>query len=299
MMRYQGEIVDPHQHFWEPADGNQPWLCPEGAIDFRYGDYSAIKRRYLPDDYARDAEHWNVVATIYIETEWREDDPLGELAWVESLATRCGRPNAMIAHARLNRPDADAVLARHSASKLVRGIRHKPGGARVPGKTGRTLMSDEGWRRGYSLLERHGFHFELQVAWWHLDEAAALARDFPNTRIILNHTGLPSDRSDEALAGWRRALERLSREPNTAIKISGLGQLGITSPASTDAWIIEQAISTFTPDRAMFASNYPVDSLCGSFDDIYRSFSRAASSLGEEQQRKLFANTARHIYSLP
>jgi 3-deoxy-D-manno-octulosonic acid (KDO) 8-phosphate synthase len=42
-------------------------------IPFRYGDYSAIRRPYLPPHYLADAGRHRVVKTVYVETEW---DPL-------------------------------------------------------------------------------------------------------------------------------------------------------------------------------------------------------------------------------
>ncbi len=53
-----------------------------------------------------------------------------------------------------------------------------------------------------------GLRFDLQTPWWHLHEAARLAADFPDTQIILNHTGLPADRSAEGINGWKRAMAR-------------------------------------------------------------------------------------------
>ena len=38
---------------------------------------------------------------------------------------------------------------------------------------------------------------------------------FPDTQIILNHTGLPADRSAEGIAGWRRAMTALRRRAPT------------------------------------------------------------------------------------
>ena len=37
-------IVDAHQHFWDPATHYYPWLNDEPPIRFRYGDYRAIRR---------------------------------------------------------------------------------------------------------------------------------------------------------------------------------------------------------------------------------------------------------------
>ena len=46
-------IADAHQHFWDPHANYLPWLCDPEPIAFRYGDYSALKRRYLPEEHAR------------------------------------------------------------------------------------------------------------------------------------------------------------------------------------------------------------------------------------------------------
>ena len=63
-------IVDAHQHFWDPRAHYYPWLCDAEMIPFRYGDYSAIRRPYLPHDYAADTAGYRVVKTVHIEAEW-------------------------------------------------------------------------------------------------------------------------------------------------------------------------------------------------------------------------------------
>ncbi len=159
-------------------------------------------------------------------------------------------------------------------------------------------MDDEKWRRGYALLERHGFSFDLQTPWWHLDAAAQLARDFPRTTLILNHTGLPADRSAEGLGGWRRSMETLAREPNVALKISGLGQRGLPWTLEANGAIIRDAIAIFGADRCMFASNFPVDSLTGSFQTIFQGFRDAVAKETPSNKRKLFHDNAIRIYRL-
>src|SRR5262252_8569718 len=53
-------LVDAHQHFWDPGVHYYPWLNDEPPIVFRYGDYGAIRRRYLPTDYLADAAPYQV-----------------------------------------------------------------------------------------------------------------------------------------------------------------------------------------------------------------------------------------------
>src|SRR5689334_5258381 len=125
-------IVDPHLHFWDLGRNYYPWLCDPEPIAFRYGDYSAIQRNYLPADYLADAAPLQIVATVHIEAEWDPADPVAETRWLEETAGRYGLPTAAVGQARLEREDADAVLARHAGSPLVRGIRCKPRAAAAP-----------------------------------------------------------------------------------------------------------------------------------------------------------------------
>ena len=295
-------IVDAHQHFWDLEHNYLPWLCDEEAVPFRYGDYSALRRSYLPQDYFRDAAGHAVVKTVYVETEWDPRDPLGETTWLQEIVAQSGFPHAIVAGARLDDPEVEPVLAGHAAFPQVRGIRHKPQAAASPagvqiGAPG--SMADPAWRRGYALLEKYRLSFDLQTPWWHLAEAARLARDFPRTQIILNHTGLPADRSADGLAGWRRAMATLAAEPNAAVKISGLGQPGQPWTLEANGPIVRDTIEIFGVDRCMFASNFPVDGLCADLDTIFAGFKTIVADLGRTERRKLFHDNAVRIYRLP
>lgn len=294
-------IVDAHQHFWDPFANDYPWLRPEAHLPFRYGDYSALKRRYLPADYRADAAGHDIVATVHVEAEWRPGDPVGETRWLAGLRAATGLPTVAVAQARLDREDVGEVLAEQAGFDFVRGIRHKPAAAASARDATRGApgsMDDERWRRGYALLERHGLSFDLQTPWWHLAAAAELARDFPRTQIIINHAGLPADRSADGLAAWRGALALAAAEPNIALKISGLGIKGERWSEAANAPVVRQALALFGAERCLFASNYPVDSLVGSFDTIFSGFKALTADLPPEERRKLFCENARRIYRI-
>jgi predicted TIM-barrel fold metal-dependent hydrolase len=283
------QIADAHQHFWDPRVNYHPWLCDAAPIPFRYGDYASLRRPYLPADYFADARGLDVVKTVYVETEWDPRDPLGETAWVERLRRDTGWPTVMVAQAWLDRDDVAEVLERQAGFAFVRGIRHKP----RPGAT-----RDARWRAGYGLLARHRLRFDLQTAWTELADAAALCRDYPDTQLVLNHTGLPADRSPEGLAGWKAALRTLAACPNAAIKISGIGQPGQRWTAAANREVVLAAIEAFGTGRAMFASNVPVDGLCASFAEIYSGFREIVKDFPGPEQRRLFHDNAVRIYAM-
>lgn len=293
------QIIDAHQHFWDIDKNYLPWLRDEPPIPFRYGDYSSLKRNYLPADYRRDAGRFEVIGSVFVETEWDPRDPVGETKWVSALAAREGLPSVMVAQAWLDRADAETVLAAHGANPLVRGIRHKPKAAKAPGLVEEGApgsMGDPAWRRGFAMLKPNGLSFDLQTPWWHLKEARALADDFGDTTIVLNHTGLPSDRSSDGLAGWRAALKTLAGAANADIKISGIGIPGRPWTVTDNRPVVLDAIDIFGPQRVMFASNFPVDSLVATFETIFSGFDEITAGFSEIERAAMFRDNARRIY---
>ena len=294
-------IIDAHQHFWDLERNYHPWLRDEPMIPFRYGDYRALKRNYLPDDYRADSQNHTIAGTVYMEAEWNPADPLGETRWIEQLHAETGLPTAMVTQAWLDRDDVADVLAAQSQSPLVRGIRHKPKAAASAAEVragAAGSMSDPRWRAGYALLEEYGLSFDLQTSYWHLYEAAELAGDFPKIPMIINHTGLPADRSAAGLNNWRSALRAVAEQPNTALKISGLGLPGKPWRLSDNQDIILDAIALFGVERCLFASNFPVDGLCGDFDTIINGYKQAVADFEPAEQRLLFHDNAVRIYRL-
>lgn len=296
------EIVDAHHHLWDLAGPlHYPWLQDDPPIPFRYGDYSAIRRSYLPADYRRDTARQNVVATVFMEAEVRRDQEAAETRWVQDVAERHGFPHAIIGHAHFEADDIAAVLKAHAAVPLLRGIRQKPrtfasAAAIEPGAPG--SMSDPNWRRGVARLRDHGLHYELQVPFWHLREAAELARAMPDLRIILNHTGVPGDRSEAGLRQWRDGMAALAAEPNVRVKISGIGLPGRPWTVADNQPIVLTTIELFGVDRCLFASNFPVDGVCADFDTIFDGFQAIVAHLPAGEQRKLFRDNALREYRI-
>jgi predicted TIM-barrel fold metal-dependent hydrolase len=233
-------------------------------------------------DYRRDAAGWTVTHGVYVEAEWDPRDPAGEMDFIAGVRAREHFPTVAIAQAWLESEDCVAVLESHAARSFVRGVRQKP----KPGQ-----MDDTRWRAGFARLAPLGLHLELQAAFAQMIEAARLARDFPDTTIVVNHAGLPPamDRS-----AWRAAMSGLAACDNVAVKISGLGNLDAAARREVTLALIEQ----FAVQRAMFASNYPVDSLRDSFDAIWRTFDEITKGFADAERRALFHDNAMRIYRM-
>ena len=129
-----------------------------------------------------------------------------------------------------------------------------------------------------------------------------VARAFLNRgdvgETLAAHAGLPADRSPEGLSAWRKNMALAARAPNIAVKISGLGLAGRPWRAEDNVPVVRQAIEMFGVDRCMFASNFPVDKLCGEFGVIFGAYLAAAADLSAADRMRLFRDNAVKIYRL-
>ena len=295
-------IVDAHQHFWDLTAGNPyPNLTEPSQQQFRYGDKAKLRCDYMPPDYRRNVAAHNVVATVHVQVGW-PGNPLGETAWLASLRAREGLPSVGLGQAELQEAGVAEVLAGHAREDWMRGVRTKPRQSEDPRQAKRNQpgsMDDPAWRRGFEHLAKHRFVCDVQVPFWYLPEIADLARDHPGTPIALNHSALPSDRSPEGITAWRRALELVAPLPNVHLKVSGIGVPPGIWPVEENIEIVRDAIAIMGWQRCLFASNFPVDSLCASFHTIFSAFKKAVADRPRPEIRALFHDNARALYRIP
>ena len=294
-------IVDPHHHLWDLERFSYPWLSARPLPASVAGDVAPIAKSYLLDDYLADTANQNVVKSVHVDAGFDPSQPAEETRWLQSIADQRGFPHGIVARAELHRPDVEATLAAHCRFPNVRGIRHIVNWHPDPAKTYVTkpdFLADTAWLRGFALLKRYNLSFDLQLYPSQMPDAAALAAAHGDTRIILNHAGMPVDRDPEALALWRTGMRALAAQPNVWVKISGLGMVDWRWTEDSIRPFVLDTIEIFGPDRCMFASNFPVDKLYSSFDALYGAFKSIVSDFTKSEQRKLFSDTALAVYRI-
>jgi predicted TIM-barrel fold metal-dependent hydrolase len=293
-------IVDPHQHLWDFTRAHYGWLMDRPLPNNPAGDCTPIARPYGIDDYLADTRGWNIVKTVHVDAGADPRDALRETRWLQEIAGARGYPQGIVAYAALENPQVESLLAAHCEHRNVRGIRQIINWHRDPLKTytPHDLLHDEAWRRGFALLRQYELSFDLQIYPSQMPAAAALAARNPGTQLVLNHCGMPTDRDEDGLAAWKQGMALLAEQPNVAVKISGLAMIDRAwTPESIRPFVLT-AIECFGTDRAMFASNFPVDRLYGSFTRHYNAYDRIVADFSESERRALFGGNAARIYRL-
>jgi predicted TIM-barrel fold metal-dependent hydrolase len=97
------QILDCHQDFIDARRLHYPVFAQRSAgFEALVGDYSALPRVYLLEDYERDCGALNVAGTVW--AEFISDNPVSEVQWAEELVQATDRPTGMIARVEFKAP---------------------------------------------------------------------------------------------------------------------------------------------------------------------------------------------------
>jgi predicted TIM-barrel fold metal-dependent hydrolase len=129
-------------------------------------------------------------------------------------------------------------------------------------------------------------------------DALDLAQTFPDTQIILNHTGMPRKRDRDYVEAWRGGMRTLAAAPNIAAKISGLGMFHHDWTPDVIRPFVLDTIEIFGVERCMFASNFPVDKLQADYRAIWQAFDQITADFTPDERRALFHDNAVRFYRL-
>jgi predicted TIM-barrel fold metal-dependent hydrolase len=254
----------------------------------------------MPADYTKLSNNHLVLDTIYMEAEWHPTSGLDEVKWIHSLHQQFGQPVSMVAQAWLDSNEIENYLASISNYSLVKAVRHKPVSCSIdeysPQHTLSGSMRCSEWEKGYALLEKFNLMFELQTPWWHLPDLLPLLEKYQNIKVVLNHAGVPGDRNDSTLSGWYHNLSLVAQYPNVFIKISGIGEKDHPWTLERNEKVIKDVIKLFGTDRVMFASNFPVDSLCVDYNHLFNCFKQITSGHSKEERLAMFYLNSKKLY---
>jgi predicted TIM-barrel fold metal-dependent hydrolase len=279
-------VVDAHVHLWDPARTDwYPYLSrpPEGGP----GDASRMFRRFDVDTYQAETARWNVEKFINVAAATGRHS-IEETIELDDNARASGRPHAIIGGLPPTDTVAEAIelIDRQMTASRFRGVR--PMGANMG------PVPDAGVLHA---LQDRNLLFELMAHPDQLGVAAGQLAGFDDLTVVVEHTGWPRSDSSEERALWRTGIDALAGlGDNVVCKLSGLAMPLQSMGVDAFAPWLEYAIEAFGVDRGMFASNFPVDAMYGTFDELYAAFSAVTAGLDSESRGKLFASNAERVY---
>jgi L-fuconolactonase len=278
-------IIDAHQHFWDPARADYPWMkAPELA---------PIRRAFGPADLAPLLRANGIDASIVVQCRSSLEETEEFLRVAASTPFVIG----VVGWADLTDGVVDETLAR------LRGL---PGGDRLVGIRHQVHdESDPDWllredvQRGLAAVFAQDLTYDLLVRTRELPAAITTAQAFPQARFVLDHAAKPPI-SEGFSREWADLLAALAGCGNVWCKISGLA-----TEAKWDDWDAERllpfvahAAQCFGEDRLIFGSDWPVCLLAGSYGATKAALEACLTKLGPQLRDKAFGANARRAYLL-
>jgi L-fuconolactonase len=277
-------VVDAHQHIWDPARADYPWLR---------GAYAPIARRYGFEELRPELDEVGVHCTVLVQAS----DDLADTALMLECAAREPRVVGVVATAPLESPERTAeALAGYRDDPVVVGIRTLIHDQPDP----RWLLREE-VGRSLALVEAAGLAFDVvAVLPEHLECALAVAERLPGLRLVLDHLGHPPmpDGGDDR---WWDLVARLAEHAQVAAKVSGLYPPGDPPVAERTARIrpaFEHAVRCFGADRLLYGGDWPVSALHGGYAVTWASLQPLLAELPAADRRAVLGGTAVATYRL-
>ncbi len=288
--------IDAHHHLWDLSAVHYPWLMDRGASRF-FGNPEPIQRDYLIGEFRADAEAHGFGGSVHIQVG--AEDGFAEAKWVQGVAdSNPDWPMVQVVFRDLTSDGLDDALDRYQNLSTVRGVRQILG--RAPGEDVRTgtnaLLTDPRFARGLRVLGDRGLSFDLQLIPELMERTARILERAPKTRVALCHAGSPHDRTVDGLRDWSARLRSLSELPHVVCKLSGLGMFDHNWTRDSIEAIVTEVLERFGPDRVMFGSNFPVDSLSSDYATLVAVYEEL---LPENVKDAVFGTNAAAFYGLP
>ena len=277
-------VVDAHQHFWDPALGDYPWMTDEVA---------PIRRRFMPDDLRPLLLDAGVDHTVVVQA--RSD--LEETRELLRLAAQTDFIAGVVGWADLAARDLADVLAQlkegEGGDKLV-GIRHQ-----VHDEPDERWLVRDDVLRGLRIVRDAGLAYDLLVRARELPAALAAARAVEDLRFVIDHLAKPPIRGGES-ADWADRLAPFADLGNVSCKISGM-----VTEADWEAWrpeqlapYVERVYGWFGDRRCLFGSDWPVCLLAATYREVVDACRFTLAGIPASARERVFSTNAIDFYRL-
>ncbi len=254
-------MVDAHQHVWDPATAEYPWLTPDLAV---------INRAFDQPDVQPALDRVGVTATVLVQAADNVED-------TENMF-RVAAENPGIAGVVVWLPLTDV----ERCERLLEAWKNQPVvGARhlVHIEPDSRWMLRDDVQPGLALLAERGLCFDVCAETTALlAQVPAVATSHPNLQLVIDHLAKPP----VAQSGWRPWSELLSAAAafaTVSTKLSGLTTVAAPGAGATVLQpFVDHALEVFGAERVMFGSDWPIALTAGdSYEQVHRSL---VSTLG-------------------
>lgn len=266
--------IDSHHHLWDLSIRPQEWMVGEGM--------EPVKRNFDVNDLRSAIAGTEIERTVLVHATTTHDETYELLALADADPTIIG----VVGWLQIDSPHAIAECEKYlqaPGASFLKGIRD----------VAQDLPDSNYLAKSKSIatvqqLGKLGLTYDILTKTPELKAAIELVKACPDVQFVLDHISKPYIAKEE-MEPWKSLITELASFENVSCKISGM-----VTEAKWNIWSVEDfvpyvdhIIDSFTPQRLMFGSDWPVALLATSkysdvvhlAEDLTRQFSDSENAL--------------------
>ncbi len=273
--------IDAHQHFWNYSPSEYPWIG---------SGMERLAKNYLPSDLQEIATPCGISGSVAVQAR----QSIQESHWLLGLAEKTDFIKGVVGWVDLRSEHVVNDLTDLAQHKKFVGVRHV-----VQDEPDPQFLLGEAFVSGLKHLHNWGLTYDLLLYPPQLVVATQLVGRMPDQFFVLDHLAKPRIKKNE-IKQWSSDLNALARYDNVYCKLSGL-----VTEADWQSWSVKDlkpyldvALKAFGAERLMFGSDWPVCLLAGEYADVIGVVEDFLKSLSQDEQQRIWGQTAKHFYGL-
>ena len=278
-------LLDTHQHLVYREKASYGWtkdIPPLAEGNFTLDDYKTL------------TEGLGIGGTLFMETGVDDPDYQQETRFVKSLADNSD--NGMIGLISSIRPESDEAFETWLEETIEMGV---VGYRRILHVMPDYTSQSDIFRNNVRKIGVSGKTFDICFLPGQLPVACELAKACENTKLILNHCGVP-DIAGNGLDPWRQDIKALAQIPNVICKLSGL--MAYCAPGTSSLETIEpyvdHVLNCFGPNRMVWGSDWPVVNLAKGLPEWIAVTRKILGKLSADEASSIAYGTAQIVYKV-
>tara|TARA_Y100000815_G_C13207253_1_gene449099 strand:+ start:76 stop:933 length:858 start_codon:yes stop_codon:yes gene_type:complete len=278
-------LLDTHQHLVYREKASYGWtkdIPPLAEGNFTLDDYKSL------------TEGLGIGGTLFMETGVDDPDYQQETRFVKSLADNSD--NGMIGLISSIRPESDEAFETWLEETIEMGV---VGYRRILHVMPDDTSQSDIFRKNVRKIGVSGKTFDICFLPGQLPIACELAKACENTKLILNHCGVP-DIAGNGLDPWRQDIKALAQIPNVICKLSGLMAYCApgTSSLETIEPFVDHVLNCFGPNRMVWGSDWPVVNLAKGLPEWIAVTRKILGKLSADEASSIAYGTAQIVYKV-
>jgi L-fuconolactonase len=278
--------IDSHHHLWDLSIRPQEWMVGEGM--------DPVRRNFDTDDLRSAIAGTDIERTILVHATTTHDETYELLALADIDPTIIG----VVGWLQIDSPDAIAECEKYlqaPGASFLKGIRD----------VAQDLPDSNYLAKPQSIatvqqLGKLGLTYDILTKTPELTAAISLVKACPDVQFVLDHISKPYIAKNE-IEPWKSLITELASFENVSCKISGM-----VTEARWNNWrsadfvpYVDHIIESFTPQRLMFGSDWPVALLAAqSYSEVVQLAASLTENFTETEDELFWRENAISAYKI-